>query len=422
MTDGNEAATPLPDSPAELPQDHAPSQEVVDRTRDSEFYKYYEPFKAAIASGARSRLDGVLRSSDDRALTAFAQLGALRLGARRCAISFFDGNTQFVLAEATKTLSLHTDEPDDPKDALLWGVAEFPLVAGLCQYTLRLPMRFEECADGGRTEVAVNCVPDMSKDSRFADLPFICGEPHTRFYAAVPIRSPSGVPLGSYCVMGDEPKLGLTSSETAFLKDMATTVMVHLEMVRAREEIRRNALVIQGLGSFVEGESSIWGGRRMADESLRRGYAGQKWYDEQYAMQRMAKPRLAGDPSGGPNRTPSTGSGVQLPMEARQAKPVDNTTGLRSSDHAMPTQRRSKSSTAGSRLRQSHELDINHTFARAASIIRECTDVDGVALYDASVGTFGGMVDTDSGSESAGSSSSTPPGSPSRLGADAHSR
>ncbi|KAK5114867.1 hypothetical protein LTR62_002024 [Meristemomyces frigidus] len=390
---------------------HEAPDEATNRARDSEFYRYYEPFRAATTSAGRNRSVGnALRSSDDRALTAFAQLGALRLGARRCAISLFDQNTQYVLAEATKTLSLQTNEPDPdvPKDALLWGVAEFPLTAGLCQYTIRLPLEFVQTGDGHLTEVAVNCFPDMSQDPRFADLPFVCGAPYTRFYAAVPIRTPTGVALGSYCVMGDEAKPGLTHSEIAFLKDMATTVMVHLEMVRAREEIRRNALVIHGLGCFVEGESSIWTGRRTADDSFDRGIAGKIWYEEQYAMQRPGSTKL---PDGGVHkvsRNVGDGDSGISPHDQQRAhfSTPDALSEEPTEDPELNVPRVVKADNTSKKRNQLQALNIHHTFARAASIIRECTEVDGVALYDASVGSFGGMVDHDSETESTNSTDS----------------
>jgi hypothetical protein len=48
-------------------------------------------------------------SCPDRALTAFCQLGALRLQTRRCMMFFFDSQYAYVLAEATRTLSLQDD-------------------------------------------------------------------------------------------------------------------------------------------------------------------------------------------------------------------------------------------------------------------------------------------------------------------------
>lgn len=113
----------------------------IEWIRDQEFYKYYAPYRAAVtADYAETPRDGRPRSADDKALLAFAQLGALRMRARRCMISLFSRDHQFVLAEATKTLSLQSDEVDDPEDAVSWGVCGIPREAQpLCENTIREP-------------------------------------------------------------------------------------------------------------------------------------------------------------------------------------------------------------------------------------------------------------------------------------------
>ena len=58
------------------------------------------------------------RSSPDIALTAFCQLGALRIGAKRCMLMFLDTEYTYVLAEATKTLSLLDDDVHNSEDNL----------------------------------------------------------------------------------------------------------------------------------------------------------------------------------------------------------------------------------------------------------------------------------------------------------------
>lgn len=371
----------------------------VDGRRENEFYRYYWPFKASVANRNRDPIGSVLHSSDDRALTAFAQLGALRLGVRRCTISFFDRKTQYVLAEATKTLSLQNDEPEDPRDALLWGVSEFPLDAGLCQHTMRKPTEYLELEDGNRIDVTIQYFPDMSQDPRFKDLPFVCGDAHTRFYAAVPIHSPSGVTLGSYCIMDDEPRPSLEPNEVAFLKDMATTVMVHLEMVRAREEIRRNALFIHGLGSFVEGESSILKGRRVVGKTSSSNLAGGKWYEKQYAMQRISAPQYDTTPMEKPGEVPVLSSDVTSPTTNEVGDAIINSLDGEGIVADMPKESQPQypiSQERNSSERRSQDAEIRDTFARAANIIQECLDVDGVVLYDASVGTFAGLIETDS--------------------------
>ncbi|KAI7496167.1 hypothetical protein KC367_g6828 [Hortaea werneckii] len=405
----------------------------VEWTRDQEFYKYYAPYRAAVtADYVESPRDGRPRSADDKALLAFAQLGALRMRARRCMISLFSRGHQFVLAEATKTLSLQSDQVDDPEDAVSWGVCQIPREAEpLCENTIRVPEHFIDTADGRRTEVGIVTFPDLTQHPVYSAYPFVCGgSPPTRFYAGVPIRTASGVALGSYCVLDDHPRSGVTSNEIAFMKDMATTVLVHLEMVRASEEIKRNERLVRGLGSFVEGENSIADFRRKSESSMISeppGSTHQTWYNRQYALQRGNTPRSSGQESTVGSETPK--SQVSPAREAvpalqspdagvaslnRQRQPSD-----RSASGSATTSQASEQtlSKGGQHLNLSrkqklepleiptvskpprsqrgsfHKLDRRHTFARAANIIRESVETDGVVIYDASSRTFGGMVD-----------------------------
>ncbi|TVR13635.1 MAG: hybrid sensor histidine kinase/response regulator [Planctomycetota bacterium] len=49
-------------------------------------------------------------------------------------------------------------------------------------------------------------IPDAREDERFKDNPLVCGAPHIRFYAGVPLRGPSsGLPIGTLCVISSEP-------------------------------------------------------------------------------------------------------------------------------------------------------------------------------------------------------------------------
>lgn len=86
---------------------------------------YYGPFKEMTDYGPlfcdvrdqEARKQHRAISCPDKILTAFCQLGALRLSARRALIFFFDVNHAYIMAEATQTLSLE-DGSHDPGDQL----------------------------------------------------------------------------------------------------------------------------------------------------------------------------------------------------------------------------------------------------------------------------------------------------------------
>jgi hypothetical protein len=79
-------------------------------------------------------------SSPDTALTAFCQLGALRVGTRRCLLFFFDQQHAYILAEATRTLSLRDDNSHDVEDGLWLGHTMIPRGLSVCEHTVNIPL------------------------------------------------------------------------------------------------------------------------------------------------------------------------------------------------------------------------------------------------------------------------------------------
>lgn len=101
MPDGSSTSEPV----STLPQNTAD-----DRERARELYKYFRPPTAP--------------EPIDTVLTAHAQLVAWRLSAGRAMISLIDEETQYFVAESTKTV--HLDDAaqyDDPDDAIWAGVS-----------------------------------------------------------------------------------------------------------------------------------------------------------------------------------------------------------------------------------------------------------------------------------------------------------
>ncbi|GAB7263844.1 hypothetical protein DZJ_03940 [Dickeya ananatis] len=75
-------------------------------------------------------------------------------------------------------------------------------------------------------------IPDTRKDPRFRDNPLVTGEPHIRFYAGIPLRTPSGFPIGVLCIIDNKPRSSLSARDAHNLQDFAALVMDKLEMRR----------------------------------------------------------------------------------------------------------------------------------------------------------------------------------------------
>jgi PAS domain S-box-containing protein len=84
---------------------------------------------------------------------------------------------------------------------------------------------------------AVMEVPDARLDPRFTDNALVTGPPYVRFYAGAPLVSSEGVPLGALCVLGTEPREGLTRYQRDGLTILAKAAMGRLDDRRiAREQ------------------------------------------------------------------------------------------------------------------------------------------------------------------------------------------
>ncbi|KAK6001607.1 hypothetical protein QM012_002938 [Aureobasidium pullulans] len=365
-----------------------------DVQRERETYKYYQPLQDLLQASQSTSTSSVPPSQPDRALTAFAQLAAFRLGARRTFISLIDRKYQYVLAEATKTLSLEKNTVDDVKDNLWVGATAFERRATPCEYAAGLLVAPDLLVAEDKGDVIV--FPDLSEHVLFKDHILVTEVPHGRFYAGVPIISPSGYNIGVFCALDDKPRAdGLSTTEIAFMKDMAVTIMNHLAMVRATAELNRSQNMVQGLGQFVDGKSSIkdwWKGVSQPDFDRPQSRAGSE-------RNGRAESRSLKLPSRHLRASPtSTHSSDVSPAPVHAPGHQDGahrtTMFSPSSTPLQEVQQPSEGSSVANRLQEdSISPDIKSTFQRAADIIRESVDVDGAIFLDASIGSFAGLVD-----------------------------
>lgn len=354
-------------------------------------------------------------------MTALAQLGALRLRTSRCFISLLDKTHQYILAEATPTLSLQSDEVHDQGEELWFGCTVLNRHEGPC--SVLVEQRIQACREGIARPDDVSVIPDLSHEDASKDSVFASQTPTPRFYAAVPLQSPRGAIIGSYCVLDDKPRDSLDAAQLQFMKDMATTVMSHLVLSKIREEYRQGERMIRGIGSFVEGKATLrdWrattGYNELSHELSRRQYKGEGQLDtRQQTLQKQdnfynsyfpdSRPEAHGSdmserslakiphmpqypdgfvPSLDTSETRSTLSICSdfSNMSRPRTSPSTSYTGHRSTSHI------NTSRTPGSPPLHSSDdslsLSIPLTFSRAANVIRESLEVEGAVFYDAGI-------------------------------------
>ncbi|CBF74681.1 hypothetical protein AN4113.2 [Aspergillus nidulans FGSC A4] len=343
--------------------------------KEREFYSSY-PF-APFDDSSRKTFSPA--SSQDHALTSFAQLGAMRLGAQRAIISLFGPTNQYILAEATGS----------PDDELRLGCCVLPKENSICTELTTTPSNLP---DNTTVSHGALIIPDLQGENkeRYAVPKQLYA---ARFYAGVPIISPRGQVIGSYGVLDSQPRpSGVDESTINFMKDMAATIMRYLDMMHLEHENIQARKMITGLGSFVEGKSTLrdsWlesneqdaARGRHGDETIE-GLLDKRQQDLQEARDNTRK-----QPPHRPARKDSSPGADDDETDARPG------THKRQNSHL---QRRAicRSEPSGDSLPDDDGIQgsLQEIFSRAANLIRESIAVEGVVFFDARVESFGGLV------------------------------
>lgn len=406
--------------PAAAGRQHLPRRTALyESRREREFYRYYEPIRSLTQHGpplcnlkdAESVRNHQPASSPDRALTAFCQLGALRLGTRRAMLFFFDSEYAYVLAEATRSLSLQNDEIHEIEDDLWLGHCIIPRGYSICEETVcRLPEPEDQSAGQDNRDM-IHIINDLEKDTHFCGRPYVTDGPKARFYAGVPITTPNGINIGAYCCLDDRKRDGLDEKNINFMKDMASTIMTHLQMVRARAEHERGTRMISGLGAFIEGASGLrtWEqgshsrDRRKMGESRSRSRSGSPT-----PKALAAHPNSTEDGAPLSLETPTDAS-IRQSVSGESVPTVSDVSGTRDARRAPASDSQQAATSRAARTsRQAKDVpdqsvasNVRTTFERAAQVVREAVDVDGCVYLDATVGAYGGLVEihTNAGSD-----------------------
>ncbi|WP_407523546.1 GAF domain-containing protein [Methylobacterium oryzisoli] len=95
-------------------------------------------------------------------------------------------------------------------------------------------------ADGAPRDIAfcnytilsddVLVVEDTRRDPRFCDNPLVTGELGVRFYAGAPLALPSGLRLGTLCIIDTKPR-PFSPEQVRQLRDLAEVISVRRQMI-----------------------------------------------------------------------------------------------------------------------------------------------------------------------------------------------
>lgn len=282
--------------------------------------------------------------SRDRSLTAFAQLAALRLDTRRAMISLIDGTKQYILAEATRTLSLFSPYADVPEDEVWLGNATLNKTDAVCYHTFSSTYTAKE-EDGDTLTAECMVIPDCRLDPRFADKDYVKGEPGVRFYAGVPIITKAGNRIGVYAVSDERPREGLNAADLRFMQDVAAAVMEHLELAKNSMDKSKGERMVRGLTEFIERSSA----QDVRDET------GNK---------------------------PTT---MERQTENARLQSLDE-------EEKGPSAPLTVASAAHAQRKRDSESDAARIFQRAARVMRQSTEADGVVFFDTSGASIKGQL------------------------------
>ena len=198
----------------------------------------------------------------DATLNQLVQFGALRLGCDRAILSFIDFQHEYAVAEATRWQSPKSRKTCGHPE-LVVGVAKLPNdnTEGMCPETVRAFK--DENGDWESNGPIIYAsrdryiITDMRADPRYANKPCVTSfKPAVRSFIGVPVISPLGWILGAY-MLGHSEVRNFTDDDVEVMQEISSAIVDHLELVKAKHDRARNNKLMKGLAEFMERESPV---------------------------------------------------------------------------------------------------------------------------------------------------------------------
>ncbi|CAG8982831.1 hypothetical protein HYALB_00006641 [Hymenoscyphus albidus] len=333
-----------------------------------------------------------LRSFSDTALTAFAQLIAIRLACQRAVVSLIDSEREYFLADSTTPpQSLPNDEwvPQNTWSSSRDGVLR---AQSLCERTLQLGIEGNGDKHGS-SSIPIVFISDLHQDDHLCHLDCVKGAPNWGFYSGVPLVNKNGVTIGCVYVVDERPKTTqFTKEQILFLQTMTLTIMDHLENNRAKEDMIIVTRMSQALHAFIEGDGSMDGDWEILkrynlplgagvdfkwESNKDEGSTGESHHYKNPVVYDLPTDEF--DPTRSPGMSP-----LQHTSSFNGAKGLNNSPWGSSSE--IPHSQEAEKARGGTSREYSGDSfsDLLHgTFSRASNLVREGMKLDGAVFFDA---------------------------------------
>lgn len=343
--------------------------------------------------------------------------------------------TEYILVEATRTMSLQSDFTADEKDKSWLGTSCMARTDGINDTAVDLWRKARQYRDipanddyyyTEGTSPHWCIVSDASLNPSFKDRPLIARAQKPRFFFSIPLRDAEGTVIGSLSMLDDKPRYGVSAHEMLFCEDLSDTIAQHVSGSMVATQRQRSERLIQALGTFNSGGKSLrdwWigqdnlnvqrGGRRRdlvrdADEknrrfthefgaeedsinsSRQRSRSRTRRLQSSVTNSQSMTPRSAtdGNDQATQNRIDNLVSGQDFGSTSAQPLHTDSESiGLPSRGskaHQASSQRRKVKDAAKASQDFDSAAKIKNVYSRASTLLRESTGAAGVVFMDAS--------------------------------------
>lgn len=364
-------------------------------------YRYYCTFSHPDTDESSSQVaptgdeqPGAAYLSPDITLNAIAQLGVYRFGCNRSFISIIDGQNQHIIAETTASISLRHRDQHLPDDGIYLGFRTIDLFWGVCPHTIKLFTAQDSSLELDTPNITANrtryVIRNFADEECFRDRPYVVGWPNMRFYAEVPLFSPSGHVLGSYCVVDDEPRSEFGDTEVALLQEIADAVAKYLESTRIVHFHRRAEKLVKGVTDLVtdhsDPDTELKELRPFASLAVQPDLDGRNELAVTSSTEREDQ-----------TSTQITDESSLLPFDREKSNHTETTSAsshdeLFNADEMAGPDGNDTNSQTKSYASLAISRSIASIFSRASVILRDSMDLDGVIFVDAFQSNSGTLV------------------------------